>query len=124
MDDNIKNILVVDDSNVTRLHICSILNKEGYKTKQAENGYLALKYLSDYKPDIIVLDLLMPEMDGIMLLKELKTLKFSIPVIIISADIQDDVRNECFELGVVAFLNKPFKVQDLIDVVANNIIEK
>jgi CheY-like chemotaxis protein len=122
MSDNIKNILIVDDSNVARLHMTSILSSQGYNTRQAENGVVALKRISEEKPDLMMLDLLMPEMDGIVLLKKLNALKLSIPTIVISADIQDDVRNECFELGVVAFLNKPFKVQELIDTVVK--IEK
>jgi CheY-like chemotaxis protein len=117
MSPKLKNILIVDDSNVARLHMSSILSSKGYITRQAENGVVALKKISEQRPDLIMLDLLMPEMDGIVFLKKLSTLKHSIPTIVISADIQDDVRNECFELGVAAFLNKPFKVQELIDAV-------
>ncbi len=117
MSENLKNILIVDDSRVARLHMCSILDSQGYKTIQAENGVVALKKISEEQPDLIMLDLLMPEMDGIVLLKKLNALKLTIPIIVISADIQEDVRNECFELGVAAFLNKPFKVQELIDIV-------
>ena len=115
----VKNILIVDDSNVARLHMSSILSSKGYDTRQAENGVVALKKISEQRPDLIMLDLLMPEMDGIVLLKKLNALRLSIPTIVVSADIQDDVRNECFELGVIAFLNKPFKVQELIDTVVN-----
>jgi CheY-like chemotaxis protein len=116
-----KNILVVDDSKVARLHMCAILNDKGYITRQAENGIVALKKIEEEKPDMILLDLLMPEMDGIGLLRKLNTMKLSIPAIVISADIQDDVKKECFELGATAFLNKPFKIQEIIDIVAKNI---
>lgn len=112
-----KNILIVDDSRVARLHICSILSNQGYVTRQAENGIAALEKISEEKPDLVILDLLMPEMDGIMLLKKLNAMKLTMPTIVISADIQEDVKKECFELGVSAFLNKPFKVQELIDIV-------
>ena len=117
MSDKVKSILIIDDSSVARLHICSILASKGFITRQAENGVVALKKISEEKPDLIMLDLLMPEMDGIVLLKKLNAMKISIPTIVISADIQEDVRNECFELGVVEFINKPFKVQELIDTV-------
>jgi CheY-like chemotaxis protein len=122
MSEIVKSILIVDDSNVARLHMSSILGSKGYGTRQAENGLVALSKITEEKPDLILLDLLMPEMDGIVFLKRLNALKLSIPTIVISADIQEDVRNECFELGVVAFLNKPFKVQELIDTVVK--IEK
>jgi len=117
MPNKVKSILIVDDSRVARLHMCSILDREGFKTQQAENGVIALKKVSENKPDLIMLDLLMPEMDGIVFLKKINALKIAIPTIVVSADIQEDVRNECFELGVAAFLNKPFKIQELIDLV-------
>jgi two-component system response regulator (stage 0 sporulation protein F) len=118
---NTKNILVVDDSSTARLHICSILESMGYVTRQAPNGKAALELITEEKPDMIVLDLLMPEMDGTATLKVLKASKLAIPVIIISADIQEDVKEECFNLGASAFINKPFKPQVLIDTVNKNI---
>jgi CheY-like chemotaxis protein len=121
MSENSKVILVVDDSNVARLHISSILNGNGFQTRQAENGLVALKKITEDKPDLVLLDLLMPEMDGIVLLHKLKELHIQIPVIVISADIQDDVKKECLELGVVAFLNKPFQLPKLIETINLNL---
>lgn len=112
-----KNILIVDDSGVARMHMCSILSQKGYSTRQAENGFAALAKISEKLPDLMTLDLLMPEMDGTELLEKLKDLNYKIPIIVISADIQDDVKNECFENGVTAFLNKPFKVEELLELV-------
>jgi CheY-like chemotaxis protein len=120
MSDKAITILVADDSKVARMHICSILSSHGYDTIQAENGLEAFKLIMSKKPDAVILDILMPEMDGIMLLKKLNALHIKIPSIVISADIQDDVQKECFELGIAAFLHKPFQEQELIKVISNN----
>ena len=99
--------LVVDDSVIIRKGVRNILVAEGYETIEAENGNEALKMLTDHTPDCIILDLIMSEMGGIEVLKALSKKKSKIPVIILTADIQDVVRKECLELGAVAFLNKP-----------------
>ena len=108
-------ILVADDSRTSRLFICSFLESAGYKTIQAENGLEAIEKSKEQKPSCIFLDLLMPGMDGFEVLKKLKELKSDIPVIVLSADIQEVVKNECYEYGAKAFLSKPFKKEDLID---------
>jgi len=99
--------LIVDDSVIIRKGVRNILVAEGYETIEAENGNEALKMLTDHTPDCIILDLIMSEMGGIEVLKALNKKKSKIPVIILTADIQDVVREECLELGAVAFLNKP-----------------
>lgn len=99
--------LVVDDSAIIRKGVRNILVAEGYETIEAENGNEALKMAEDHTPDCIILDLIMSEMGGIEVLKALSKKKSKIPVIILTADIQDVVREECLELGAVAFLNKP-----------------
>ena len=99
--------LVVDDSAIIRKGVRNILVAEGYETIEAENGNEALKMVEDHTPDCIILDLIMSEMGGIEVLKALSKKKSKTPVIILTADIQDVVREECLELGAVAFLNKP-----------------
>jgi CheY-like chemotaxis protein len=99
--------LVVDDSAIIRKGVRNILVAEGYETIEAENGNEALKMVENHTPDCIILDLIMSEMGGIEVLKALSKKKSKTPVIILTADIQDVVREECLELGAVAFLNKP-----------------
>jgi CheY-like chemotaxis protein len=119
MKDNRNPVLVVDDSNAARMQICSIIENAGYNTVQANNGKVALEMIDEFDLSAILLDLLMPEMDGFDVLKIMKEKHISIPVIILSADIQDEVKQECFDLGAVGFLNKPFKAQDIIDAILN-----
>jgi len=115
-----KSILVVDDSRAARSMIVDILKEDGYKVAEAANGKEALIKIQENEPDCLVLDLLMPEMDGIELLELLNKQKVKIPVIILSADIQDTTRNKCFELGVAGFVNKPIKMaNELIEAVHN-----
>lgn len=112
---NDKLVLVADDSRTSRHFICFILEKAGYKTIQAENGLETIEIYKDHKPCCIILDLLMPEMDGLEVLIELKKIKSETPVIVLTADVQEEVKTECFENGAKAFINKPFKENDLID---------
>ena len=100
-------ILVVDDSLFARLNICDMLHGAGYETIQAENGRIALQKVVEEKPDCALSDLLMPEMDGIAFLTALRGLNISMPVIVLSADIQETKRTQCMELGTSGFISKP-----------------
>ena len=77
-------ILVVDDEEYIRDVIVTYLNNEGYQTYQAEDGYEALDMLEKDKYDLMVLDIMMPEMDGFTLLEKLDANK-KVPTIILSA---------------------------------------
>ena len=100
-------ILVVDDSLFARLNICDMLRGAGYDTIQAENGRIALQKVLEEKPDCTVSDLLMPEMDGIAFLSALRGLDIPMPVIVLSADIQETKRAQCTALGASGFISKP-----------------
>lgn len=115
-----KPILVVDDSNAARMLICSIIESAGFRTVQANNGIAALKIIREIELSLLFLDLLMPEMDGTDVLKYMKEKGISIPTVILTADVQEEVKQECFGLGAVGFLNKPFKTQAIIDSVLNH----
>jgi CheY-like chemotaxis protein len=115
--DNEKLILVVDDSRTTRSFLCAILENNGFTTQQAENGLEAIKFIQNQLPDGMILDLLMPEMDGFEVLAKLKELKLKFPVFVLTADIQEEVREECFSLGAKGFINKPFKEKDIMEII-------
>ena len=111
-------ILVTDDSLFARLNICETLNGAGHETLQAENGAVALQIVLDQKPDCVLSDLLMPEMDGIAFLKALHERNISIPVIVLSADIQETKRKQCMELGTIGFISKPPQKSQILEMVA------
>lgn len=110
-------ILIVDDSKTTRKLIAGALENQEYKLLQATNGVEGINSIQSNNVDLMILDLLMPEMDGIEVIQKLKELKIDIPVIILTADIQDEVKNECYNYGVKAFLNKPVKEKEIQDAV-------
>jgi CheY-like chemotaxis protein len=114
-----KLILVADDSRTARQYLCSVIEKEGYETVQAENGQDALNKIVELKPSLIFLDLLMPELDGFDVLRSMKEKDITIPVIVLTADIQEEVREECLDLGASEFINKPFKENKLIETFHN-----
>lgn len=108
-------VLVIDDSGFQRKILHKILSSDGYEVAEATSGEDGLEKIEALKPDLITLDLVMPELDGIGVLTKLKEMDNRIPVIVISADIQDSTREECLGLGAVAFVNKPVKGAALSD---------
>jgi len=103
-------VLVVDDIEMNRDMLCSLLEADGHKTAVAENGRLALNAIKNNSYDLILLDVMMPEMDGYQVLEHLKSdpgLR-DIPVIVLSALDEIDSVVRCIELGAEDYLTKPF----------------
>jgi len=109
-------ILIVDDSAVARQRLVDILITNGNQVIEAANGHDGIEKAEKCKPDCIVLDLLMPDINGVEVLKVLKQKNLDIPTIILSADIQVTTQNECMENGAAAFLEKPVNENELIEV--------
>ena len=80
----------------------------------AGNGRAGLEQVAARKPDCILTDLLMPELGGLELLETLREQGTAIPVIIITANIQESVRRRCLELGAAAVVNKPVRQEELL----------
>lgn len=105
-----KNILIVDDSESIREILKSLLEKEKYTIKTANNGVEALKIASIYQFDLIITDLHMPEMDGIEFIakvRELENYKF-IPILILTTETQQEEKNRAKEAGATGWIIKPF----------------
>ncbi len=100
-------ILIVDDSIFTRSMLKKLVKEMGHETIEATNGREGLDAIGIEEPDVVITDLLMPEMDGIGLLEAVKEKKIDIPIVVLSANIQDTVREQCLELGATEFFNKP-----------------
>ncbi len=110
-------ILVVEDSEFTRRMIVRIIKAKGHEVLETGNGFEGVRMAQKEKPDCMFLDLLMPEMDGFGVLGALKEKSLSIPVVILSADIQETSRNRCFEFGAVDFVKKPPKEDEILKAV-------
>ena len=110
-------ILIVDDSSTMRKAIRKIVKAEGHDTLEAPDGREGLEIAATHAPDCILLDLIMPEVDGLEVLKALRERGSKIPVVVLTADIQEIVRKECLELGATAFINKPLIGNKLLDTI-------
>ncbi|ABV36925.1 response regulator receiver protein [Shewanella sediminis HAW-EB3] len=104
-------VLVVDDDLIFRELLKEALECEGHEVISAQNGMEALSILECELPDIILLDIMMPKLDGFGLLAARKD---QIPVIVISAIDNEDERIKGYELGADDFLTKPFSIKELL----------
>ena len=114
-------ILVVDDQFGIRILLNEVLQKEGYDTFQAANGLQALEILNDHVPDLVLLDMKIPGMDGIEILKRMKVLQPDIKVIIMTAYGELDMIQEAMDLGAITHFAKPFDIDDIRKAVAKHL---
>ncbi|MEB3277678.1 MAG: response regulator [Lyngbya sp.] len=109
-------ILIVDDTPENLRLLSSMLAEQGYKVRKATNGKQALKAIEAQAPDLILLDIMMPEMNGYQIAQRLKSLPQTreIPIIFLSAlnEIMDKVL--AFDVGGVDYITKPFQVQEVL----------
>ena len=112
MTDLIGNIMLVDDDRQTRLKLTRILESQGLTVRAVESGDSALDLLTSESFDVILLDILMPGMDGFEVLQKLQadTRLGKIPVIVISALDDPEGEDKCTALGARSFLAKPVDV--------------
>ena len=106
-------VLIIDDAAFARRMIRKAIEEVGNQVIEATNGQEGLDMATSHSPDCIMTDLLMPEMDGFAFLKSMREQKIKIPVIVLSADIQDSARQKCEELGAFMMLKKPPKAPDI-----------
>lgn len=106
-------ILIVDDEEKIRFLIKEYCINAGYSTEEADSGKKALNLLLNNKYDLLILDIMMPSMDGFTMLKELPKEK-QIPTIILSARDQEYDKLLGFELGIDDYLTKPFSPKELM----------
>ncbi|RPH31065.1 MAG: response regulator [Bacteroidales bacterium] len=109
---NSNSILIVDDSSTNLVLLEAILQEEGYKTYTALNAKEAYASIEKYKPDIILLDLLMPQVSGFDILEKLKAFPSTseIPVIVVSAVNTKENIDLCRDLGAADFFSKPIEI--------------
>jgi DNA-binding NtrC family response regulator len=126
MKDNItddKTILVIDDSTTNVVLLEAILNDKGYRINTALNVKEAFQLMSKQLPDLILLDLLMPKINGYEFLKDIKSrddMK-EIPVIVISAVTDAENIKKTMNLGAIDFIKKPVDIQNLITKVSETL---
>lgn len=106
-------LLIVDDEKLIRDVITEYAKNEKFETLEAEDGKEALEIIKNNEIDLVVLDIMMPKMDGLTFLKEMKKIN-NIPVIILSARTEEYDKLAGFDLGTDDYLTKPFSPKELI----------
>jgi CheY-like chemotaxis protein len=109
-------VLVVEDEPENRLLLGVVLTSEGYEVVEAEDGPAALAAARQHPPDLVLLDVMMPEMNGYAVLEALRadTSTRSIPVIMLTALAQRGDVERAVEMGVAGYVTKPFEPEDLL----------
>lgn len=106
-------ILVVEDEKSIAHFISSVLSANGYESMQARSGSEALSMISSHCPDLIILDLGLPDMDGLEILRQLRSWS-SLPVVVVSARSHEKDKVTALDLGADDYLTKPFGTDELL----------
>lgn len=110
---NNSRILVVEDDSAVRNLIVTTLDTNNYKYLTAPNGKTAVMEAASHNPDIILLDLGLPDMDGVEIIRKIRTWS-DVPIIVISARSEDTDKIEALDSGADDYLTKPFSVDELL----------
>lgn len=114
-----KEILIVEDNEDNSLLVEKILNYYGFKTIVASRGAIALQYCETHQPDLILMDLSLPDIDGMEVTRSLRKRNQyqHTPIIALTAHVMQGIREITQEAGINDFLTKPFLPNDLINIV-------
>ena len=111
--DEKRKLLIVDDQNGIRILLVEVFSSEGYQTFQASNGKLALDIVKQESPDLVLLDMKIPGMDGLEILKRIKKIDSKIKVIMMTAYGELDMIQEAKATGALMHFTKPFDIDEL-----------
>ncbi len=111
-------ILIVDDAEFLRMRISKILTGEGYEVLQADNGLNAVSVYKSARPDVVLMDVTMPEMDGLTALREIRAFDPRARVVMLTALGQESVVLEAIRSGAFDFAVKPFEPVRVLAVIS------
>ncbi|GAB4548581.1 MAG: response regulator [Anaerolineae bacterium] len=116
-------ILYVEDNAEHRLMMHTLLTSRGFDVELGRNGEEGIRLVREVRPDLILLDLYMPKLDGFGMMEQLKEdpTTQDIPIIVVSAWPTGDHRRRAFDYGARAFVAKPYDTQTLVDLVEENL---
>lgn len=106
-------ILIAEDDKHILNGMSDLLEKEGYTIIKASNGKVALEMFNQHQPDFIILDIMMPELDGYSVCREIRKLNEDVPILFLSAKDEEIDRVIGLELGADDYMNKPFGIHEL-----------
>lgn len=107
-------ILLVDDAAFMRMRCAKLLTENGYEVGEAENGQEAIQKYQTYRPDLVLMDITMPVMDGITATREIKALDTGAKVVMVSALGQQTMVIEAIKAGAKDFVVKPFEPDKIL----------
>lgn len=111
-------ILIVDDASFMRMMIKDILTKNGFEViGEAENGAVAIEKYKELKPSLVIMDITMPEVDGIQAVKEIKKIDEDANIVMCSAMGQQSMVIEAIQAGAKDFIVKPFQADRVVEAV-------
>ena len=110
-DQTTKILLVDDEAQITRV-LRTALSTQGYSLRIAANGIEGMQALHEWKPDLVITDIAMPEMNGVELCREIRTVS-QVPIIVLSVRNQDHMKVEALDAGADDYVTKPFSIQEL-----------
>ncbi|MDD4600285.1 Sporulation initiation phosphotransferase F [bioreactor metagenome] len=114
-------VLVIDDQPGIRRLLVEVLSEEGYTVFTASTGYEGVQQVKDTEPDLVLMDMKMPGMDGIETLRELKRIGKADKVIMMTAYGELELVNQAQQLGAYAYITKPFDIITLCQLVSEQL---
>jgi DNA-binding response OmpR family regulator len=106
-------ILVVDDEEQIRAIFLAVLERKGHRVLLARDGAETLRLMKRERPDVIILDLVLPDMNGLMVLEHIRQMKVAVPVIVVTGQGTGEIETQARALGVTDFLKKSFSLHEL-----------
>lgn len=119
----LKGILIVDDQQGIRMLLNEVFKKEGFTTYLAANGFDAIKIAQENALDCVLLDMKIPGMDGLEILANLKKDHPQLPVMMMTAYVEQHMMEKANELGVIKYFTKPFNIFEVRDEVNKLVAE-
>ena len=110
-------VLVVDDEENIRDMLVTYLESEGYDVVTADNGMTALASIEEHNPQVVLLDIRMPDMDGLQCLRAIKRKNAELPVIMMSGFASEHIARKTLEIGAFDYMDKPISFDHLIKVI-------
>jgi DNA-binding response OmpR family regulator len=110
----VSRILVVDDDATVAEVVTMYLEREGYDVRRAGDGLAALTAAADYRPDLVVLDLMLPGIDGLEVCRRLRAEQATLPVVMLTARGEEEDRVLGLEVGADDYVTKPFSARELV----------
>jgi two-component system nitrogen regulation response regulator GlnG len=114
-------VLIIDDDKLTRWSLTTVLARLGYEVREAATGDAGLAALSERRPDLILLDIVLPDTDGLRVLADIRAHHPSLPVLLMTANPSRESRRLAEQLGASAYLEKPLAADALESAIATHL---